>query len=232
MDEERFRTFMKKKRKSGSTTNSCVAATRELETYLEKKRLSLDNISVSDLEAYIDIYLDKKRTARFLWSISYYFLFMNRDDLLKRAQSVRGQIVKKTRKSFKLKDFMGVQIEHITQLATIDIKDTATMLERGRTHALRKELAKKSKLDIKVIEEFVSLSDLSRIPGVKGIRARLYYDAGFNSCKKISMSTQKEILEGARIFVEKTGFAGIAPLPKEVSFSIETTKKLPDVIEW
>jgi len=232
VDEEGFRAFVKKKGKSENTIENCVAAARELETYLEKQLSSLDNLLEHDLETFIEEYLDKKRTAKFLWSVSYYFLFMKRDDLLQKAQGVRGQIIKKTRKPFKLKNFMGVQSEHIDQLADLGIKDVAVMMEKGRTPSLRKELAKKSGLDIKVIEEFVRLSDLTRIPGVKGIRARLYYDAGFDSCKKISISTQKEILEVTRKFVEETGFAGIAPLPKEVSGAIETTKKLSDLIEW
>jgi hypothetical protein len=33
-------------------------------------------------------------------------------------------------------------------------------------------------------------------------------------------------------FVEKTGFEGIAPLPKEAEFTIAEAKKLPRIVEY
>ncbi|MCK5266146.1 MAG: DUF4332 domain-containing protein [Candidatus Thorarchaeota archaeon] len=232
MNEEGFHAFMKKKRKSESTIKNCIVATKELEAYLEKLGLTFDNLSVTNLETFISDYLEKKRTAKFLWSVNYYFLFLARNDLLQKSNSIREQLVQKTRKPFKLKDFRGVRSVDVAQLETLGIIDVVAMLERGKTSELRKQLANESGLSIKVIEEFVKLSDLTRIPGVKGIRARLYHDAGFDTCMKISVSTKEEILKVTQKFVEGTNFDGIAPLPKEVSGSIETTKKLPNIIEW
>ncbi|TFG26605.1 DUF4332 domain-containing protein [Candidatus Thorarchaeota archaeon] len=232
MNEEGFYTFMKKKRKSENTIQNCIAAIKELETYLGKQQLSLDTLSIPNLETFISDYLDKNRTTKFLWSINYYFLFIGRDDLLHISHSIRGKLVKKARKPFKLRDFRGVRAADIDKLEALGIDDNTSMLERGQNSKLRKELATQSGLSIKVIEEIVKLSDLARIPGVKGIRARLYYDSGFDTCKKISLSTQEIILEITQKFVEETGFDGIAPLPKEISYSIEIAKKLPDIVEW
>jgi hypothetical protein len=33
-------------------------------------------------------------------------------------------------------------------------------------------------------------------------------------------------------FVERTGFDGIAPLPKEAEYTIESARKLPKIIEY
>ena len=232
MDEDGFRAFMKKRRKNENTTESCLAAIKELETYLEKQGQSLENLTASDLETFISDYLEKKRTAKFLWSVSYYLLFMERDDLLQIAHSVRAQLIKKKRKPFKLKEFRGIKPEHATALDAVGVKDVAKMLEAGKTPEMRSALAEKTGLDIGIIGELVKLSDLARIPGVKGIRARLYYDAGFDRLDKLRKVTQDELLRVTKEFVELTGFEGIAPLPKEALEAIETAKRLTDVLEW
>jgi hypothetical protein len=33
-------------------------------------------------------------------------------------------------------------------------------------------------------------------------------------------------------FVDRTGFDGIAPLPKEVAFSVATARRLPRLVEY
>ena len=33
-------------------------------------------------------------------------------------------------------------------------------------------------------------------------------------------------------FVERTGFDGVAPLPKEVSSTIANARKLPGIVTW
>lgn len=55
------------------------------------------------------------------------------------------------------------------------------MLQAGSSPDHRKKLSSGSGLEEGVILELVKLSDLARIPGVKGIRARMYYDAGVDT---------------------------------------------------
>ncbi len=232
MDEKGFRAFMKKKRKSENTIKTCLAAAAEFEKYHDKKGNSLDKVSVQDLEVFISEYLEPKRAAKFLWGLNHYFLFVKRDDLRQLARSVLAQELRKKRKPFKLKNFRGILQEHSDSLASQGIVDVDKMLEVGKTPEMRKSLADKTGLDITVIEELVKLSDLARIPGLKAIRARLYYDAGFDILEKLRNVSQEELLRITREFVERTKFDGIAPLPKEALGAIATAKKLPDVVEW
>jgi hypothetical protein len=232
MDEQGFVSFMKKKRKTPNTIDACVENAKEFEAYLVLHGKSIDTAIVEDLESFAVDHIDKKRVSRFMWTLSYYFLFIDDSALLKAANQIRGSRIKTKRKSFKLKDFRGVKEEHTATLASIDIKDIEKMLEVGKTPKMRSELAEKTGLNIKVIEEFVKLSDLARIPGVKGIRARLYYDAGFDILEKLRSVTHDELLRITREFVEQTEFDGIAPLPKEAQGAIDTAKKLPNVAEW
>jgi hypothetical protein len=232
MDEDEFIAFMKKKRKTPQTIAVCVENAKEFERFVEEQGKTLHMASTQYLESFIEDRLDKKQVSKFMWTLGYYFEFLGDKDLQKAANEIRSGRIKVSRTPFKLKDFRGVQSKHVAILADLGIEDTAQMLVVGRTPDLRTELAEKSGLDIRVIEEFVKLSDLARIQGLKGIRARLYHDAGFDKLEKLRNITTEELLQITREFVERTGFDGIAPLPKEALSAIETAKKLPEIIEW
>ncbi|MBN2225937.1 MAG: DUF4332 domain-containing protein [candidate division Zixibacteria bacterium] len=137
----------------------------------------------------------------------------------------------KKQSPFKLRGFRGVDEKHIEQLEKLKIKNTKQMLDAGRTKKQRAALAKESGVPGKIILELVCLSDLARLPGVKGIRARLYYDAGVNSIRKMASWEPEALRVMVTKYVEKTGFDGIPPLPKEVSSTIATARKLPIVVE-
>ena len=93
-------------------------------------------------------------------------------------------------------------------------------------------LAKLAGIPVESVLELVKLSDLSRLPGVKGIRARLYYDAGVDTVEKLAACEAEELLRRTGEFVRATGFEGTAPLPKEVSSTIITARGLPKLVEW
>ena len=167
MDEEGFKSFMKKKRKTPNTIQVCVDNAKEFEVYLDEQGLTVDSASVEDLESFTVDYVDKKRVSKYMWTLSYYFEFIENEALSKAANRIRAGRIKVKRKPFMLKDFRGVKSEHAAALESLDVMNVAKMLEVGKTPILRKELAEKTGLDIVVIEEFVKLSDLARIPGVK-----------------------------------------------------------------
>jgi hypothetical protein len=106
------------------------------------------------------------------------------------------------------------------------------MLNIGRTPMQRATLAKEVGISEEVILELVKLSDLARLPGVKGIRARLYYDAGVDTVEKMAGWKPEALLTMMADYVERTGFKGIAPLPKEVSSTIANARRLPRVVDW
>ncbi len=83
----------------------------------------------------------------------------------------------------------------------------------------------------KVILELVRLSDLARLPGVKGIRARLYYEAGVTGVEKMAEWEPEALRRMVTEFVERTGFDGIPPLPKEVSSTVANARKLHAIVE-
>jgi len=106
------------------------------------------------------------------------------------------------------------------------------MLELGKTRIGRQKLSDKTGIPAEAILEFVKLSDLSRIEGVKNIRARLYYDAGIDTVEKMAKWNPEKLRTYLVEFVKTTGFKGIAPLPKETEHTVETAKKLPKFVEY
>jgi hypothetical protein len=131
---------------------------------------------------------------------------------------------------FKLRDFRGLNPAHVEALAARGIKTAEKMLAVGATSEGRAMLAQETGVPAEAILEIVKLSDLSRLPGVKGIRARLYYDVGIDGVAKMAASEPESLLRLTAEFVEQTGFDGIPPLPKEVSSTIANAQKLPIVI--
>ena len=95
-----------------------------------------------------------------------------------------------------------------------------------------RRLAEQAGLPLGLILELVKLSDLSRVEGVKGIRARLYYDAGLDTLEKIARWEPEALRQMLVEWVARTGFEGIAPLPKELINTIAAARRLPNVVVY
>lgn len=131
---------------------------------------------------------------------------------------------------FRLRAFRGVKPAHAEKLEAMGIKTAEQMLSAGRTKKKRAALAKQAGVPEKIVVELVKLSDLARLPGVKGIRARLYYDAGVDSVEKMARWEPEALRRMVTRYVERTGFSGTAPLPKEVSSTVANARKLPKIV--
>ena len=118
------------------------------------------------------------------------------------------------------------------KLAAVGIENVEQMLEAGRTRSGRRELSAQTGIPHDAILEFVKLSDLARIGGVKNIRARLYHDAGVDTVEKMAQGDAEELRAMLIEFVERTGFDGIAPLPKEARHAVADAKALPKIVEY
>jgi predicted flap endonuclease-1-like 5' DNA nuclease len=234
MDEEGFGEFLRKGGRSQSAVKRCILYVREFETYIRNHKGSkkLGEASPENLEDFVEwIEKEPKTSAKtHLWALSYYYEYTSDEAMRKLANELRGQRIRK--KPFDLKGFRGVNPKHVDKLASTGIRNVKQMLKAGKTRAGRQNLSEKTGIPLEAILEFVKLSDLARIPGIKGIRARLYFDAGVDTIEKMAEWDPKELRETCIEFVERTGFDGIAPLPKEAEFSIKKAKRLPRIVEY
>lgn len=138
----------------------------------------------------------------------------------------------KPKYKFKLRDFIGVNPDQIAKLAAVGVRTTGQLLSTGQNTQGRENLARHAGIPEEVVLELVKLSDLARLPGVKGIRARLYYAAGVDTVEKLAAYEPEALLKLTAEFVKDAGFPGIPPLPKEVSSTIVNARKLPNLVEW
>jgi hypothetical protein len=192
----------------------------------------LDEALPAELEGFVASIEQKPRTSakKHLWALGYYYEYTSNEEMRNLTSALRQQRIKRT--PFSLSNFRGVKPDHVERLADLGIRNVGHMLEAGQTPIARMELSEVAGVPSDAILELVKLSDLARVPGMKGIRARLYHDAGVDTIEKLAGWDADELHSLLSGFVERTAFDGIAPLPREVAFSVATAKRLPRLVEY
>ena len=236
LDKEEFRKFLRKNGKSQRVIDLTIAHVEEFERYLEEQKgeKKFDKANPEDLDAFISwIEKDESLAAKkYLLGIRYLYEFCPNEEMAILASFRWNERVISSETPLKLGEFRGVSVADLAKLEHAGIRNVNEMIKAGQTSAKRKELSAKTGVSVATILELVKLSDMSRIQGVKGIRARLYYNAGIDTMEKMAKWNPIELREMLTKFVEKTGFNGIAPLPKEAKFTVEMAKRMPKIIEY
>jgi len=132
----------------------------------------------------------------------------------------------------KLREFLGVDEASVVRLEATGVVTTRDLLAVGGTSEARRRLAAQADVPLDGIVELVKLADLSRLTGVKAIRARLYYDAGLDTLDRFAEWEPEALREMLLAFVERTGFQGIAPLAKEIRAAISQAASLPRIVQY
>jgi hypothetical protein len=232
MDEQAFRKYMKANRRSESATNRCVSYVGVFAQFLAdlNPQIELDAATEGDLEHFVAwSKVEQKNTKTLLWALTHYFSFISNQDLAREASKLRQNEIK--RQPLPLKEIRKLHTSDLSKLAEIGITNVSELLNAAKTPTARRDLASNTNISEKSILEMAKLADLCRIPGVKGIRARLYFDAGVDTLEKMAEWDPLELREMLIDFVEKTGFDGIAPWLKEAQYSVRTASKLPKMLE-
>lgn len=76
----------------------------------------------------------------------------------------------------------------------------------------------------KKYQYFYDICNLMRLPGVKGIRAKLYYDCGFKSFDDFVCKKAEDIQKIISDFINENERKESCPLPKEISTHIAVAK--------
>jgi hypothetical protein len=234
VDEEAFQKFLKRGGRSPRAAKRVIAQVLEYERHLWEDRdlKELNKAKPEDLEAFVSYIEEKKKGAarKYLHSIHYYYEYTANKEMRDLAANLRKQRIKQ--KSFPLKDFPRINPAHLEKLEALSIRNVNQMLEAGKTRKKRQELTTRTNILAEAILELTKLSDLTRIFGVKGIRARLYYDAGVDTLDKMAEWAPDKLRTMLIDFVQRTGFNGVAPLPKEAEFTVKEAKRLLRIIEY
>ena len=234
MDEEDLRKFLKRGGRSPSAIKRVLNHIEAFEKFLQKSqgKNGIAGAEPGDLKEYIErVERETGKLANtMLWALGHYFAYAENTEMRALAGELRESRIKRT--PFPLRKFIGVNPGHIEALAAVGVMNVQDMLEAGLTHEKRRRLTEESGIPPEAVLELVKLSDLSRIPGIKTIRARLYHDAGVDTIEKMAGWDPEELRVTLVEWVERKGFEGIAPLLKEAEFSVEKARKLPRVVEY
>ena len=233
MNETEFRAFLKRNRRKASAIEQIVSFVPSFEAYLAEHYpdKNIEQTTVESLESYVSWIESEpgESASKPLWALRYYFDFIENQELSDLAGELRSERIK--RKPFYVRNFRGVNPQDITSLEAQYIENTDQMMDAGRTPRLRQALAQQTGLPLEVILEFVTLSDLARLGAVRSVRARLYFDAGLNP--ELIATWEPEKLHAMLVeFVNRTGFDGIAPLPKEVRNLVADARSLPKIVQY
>jgi len=238
MNEEGFRVFLKKQRRSQGTIEQCVRLTGEFKAYLGEHRVGrgLDEAHPEDLEAFV-LWKKKQRKSvnSYLWAIHRYYEYTSNEPMRRLANDMRQQEIatgRGRRRSLKLKDIQGVAAEHIEKLAAIGIVDVEGVLEAGRTKEEREELSRRSGVPLDEVMELVKLADLTRIVDIKGVRVRLLYEAGVDTVEKVSRYDPEGLRERIVEVNEERQILKRHPTLVETRYWVTQAKALQKVVEY
>ena len=234
MDREAFKQALKRRGKKEHVAEGLVQQVEAFAAYLQERGTELAAASTDDIKAYAQwAEGQRKGSARKLVrGIALYYEMTGQAELATCASGIREAAIAKTRRAFPLKEFAGVDPVHISSLEQAGIVDVQQMIAAGKTPALRQALADKTGLPLETILEYVKLSDLTRVGGLRSVRARLYYEAGVDTIDKLAAWDPAALRAWFVEYVERTGFEGIAPLPKEVRNAVATAKTLTRLVEY
>nr|MBN2278747.1 DUF4332 domain-containing protein [candidate division Zixibacteria bacterium] len=232
MDEKGFLQYLKRRGKKEKVAGGLAGQVQAFEAYLSGRRKGgADKATKQDILAYAES-LDKAEAKKRMRGLALYYRFIDNTPLANLASQMREKEIAGTRKAFKIGDFRDVDEENIAKLEAIGIVTVDHMLAAGKTPEDRRRLAERTGIPSKAILELVKLSDLSRLGAIKSVRARLYYEAGLDTPHKFAKWEPDALRQMLIDFVKKTGFNGIAPLPKELKNAIEKARQLPKVVQY
>jgi hypothetical protein len=238
MNEEGFRAFMKKQRRSQGVMDQCVRLAGEFEAYLGEHRAGkgLDEAHPEDLEAFVSWKKKQRKSVNScLWAIHRYYEYTSNERMRRPATDMRQQEIAKgrgRRKSLRLKDIQGVAAEHIEKLAAIGIADVKRVLEAGRTKEEREELSRRSGVPLDAVLELVKLADLTRIVDIKGVRVRLLYEAGVDTVEKVSRYDPEGLREAVVAVNAQKQILKRHPTLVETRYWVTQAKALHKVVEY
>lgn len=230
MDQAAFRKSLKAKGKKNHVVDDLCERVAAFEQQLAGRGRTSEEATPDDIAEFCS--RAESLSGNDLRALALYFRFIGSSELARYASELREESIAGSRRAFKLGQFQGVDQDHTAKLAAEGIVDVNQMISAGRTPELRGELARRTGIPLRSIEEYVRLSDLSRLGAIKTVRARLYLEAGLDTIDKIAALTPEAFRQAVVEFVERSGFAGIPTLPKEAENAVRTARHIERLVVW
>lgn len=231
---EEFARYLKKiKKKKPNVVERNVRTMSEFFVYLRDGHgANLETVSRSHIDDFVEWILEEKKSPKgYLYVLMNYFGFTEQQELRDHAKEVREGFTKKSRKVFKLKEFVDINLDYVSILKEHDIENVEQMLEAGHKLRQRKDLSKKTGIPVEVILEMVQLSDLTRLGYIKAKLARLYHNAGITSPQILASYEPEQLQEHFKNYIEESGWDGTAPYLKDLKYNINNARQIDPIVE-
>jgi hypothetical protein len=226
MDIENFKVFMKKSGKPEHTINRYINSLITYENFLVTKMgiTHPEKATLNDLKEFVKWGLDNRDNVyQDIWGIRMYSIFTQNGVMEMEATKWMAYVQNESRK---LTEFPKINRGDIEKLASIGIITVNQFLAANGMKKDQEDLAEKSGASNETIAELLSLSILSQLPGIKKIRARLFYEAGLDTYSKIAALEPEEVQQAQREYIQKTGFKGSASTYSEAQSAVMMARYL------
>jgi predicted flap endonuclease-1-like 5' DNA nuclease len=131
----------------------------------------------------------------------------------------------------KLESVEGIGPERSAALAAIGIKTRQQLLERGATPEGRAEIAEQSLISPKLIDDWTSAVDLTRVKGIGSQYAGLLTASGVGSVADLAQRTPATLHEQLAAVNETSGKVRELPGVSQLENWVEQAKALPAVLK-
>ncbi len=233
MDEIGFASYLTANGRLPNTVKRCVALVQEFERYLlgHKQGRELEQADPQDLADFAAWASGRVRCVdTYLLAVAVYYDCAGRPQMSAAARALRRPRPRQA--ALHLAEIQGVPPEHVERLAAEGIRTTEHMLAAGRRPRQRQVLAERTGIPQEVVLELVKLSDLARVPRVKGVRARLCYAIGVDSIEKLQQRAPQEIHALMSDFIARNRLE-VKPLsPLEARHIVASARGLSQLIEY
>lgn len=227
MDKDGFKSYLKKQNKSENSINSYLKSLEFYANFLQthQKISTPDEASPIDIKEFV-----RWGTAlgenvyRLFWGIRSYYMFREQVTLERTVSEWMEYIQNETRK---LREFPKVDQDCLKKLSDTGIKTVNQLLRAGNTPAKLTSLAEGSGASQAAVVELFKMSQLSRLPGLKKVRGRLFYEAGLDSLESIAALEPEEVNQILEAYIKKSGFEGSLPTVGEAQIAVEMARFLP-----
>jgi hypothetical protein len=227
MEKDNFIAFMRQAKKPAGTINGYVNSVRIFEEFLQSHRegVQLEEANPGDLRAFVDwAEANNQNAYRHLFGVRTYYEYKQLANMKKSSWELMEFVQNETRK---LRDFPKVDQDSARKLSAAGISTVNQLLRKGGTPEKHQALAKSSGAHLDSISELFKLSQLSRLPGLKAVRGRLFYEAGLDSLDAIAALNAEEIHRQLQDYIDRTGFDGSAPTLSEAEVTVTMAQFLP-----
>lgn len=231
MDEGKFREYLKRRKKPSGTINGYVKSVGFYSDFLQSQAQARtpDDAKPSDLEGFVTWGSEGgENVYRHLWGIRTYYEFIQNEVMELTAGEWMEYIQNDTRK---LKEFPGVDRDCVKKLSALGITTVNQLLRAGNTQGKLAAISETSGVPPAAIMELFKLSNLARLPGLKKVRGRLFYEAGLDTLAAIALREPEEVKRILEDYITQTGFQGSAPTLGEAQFTVKMARFLPEKIK-